>query len=239
MEGLRAKEVRVKIRAEGFRPLTQVVARGHPVVLQLEQVFEISGIVVDRATQLPVADIRVLARENLAPSAAAETDAEGRFTLPNLGAGPYTLQVGPDAGEDDPQGYVRELVESVDGGTDDLRIELEIGLEISGRVLDAAGVLVTHPVRLSVLGRTEQGGPDYSRRRHLDVSEDGTFRVGSLPAGVYDLAFTVQPPKEGEPAPTCPTRSSTGSPRARPGSTCGCRAAASSPERSWTGTTGR
>jgi hypothetical protein len=132
---------------------------------------------------------------------APATDAEGRFRATDLDATPMELEIQPLRGEDEPHGhYVTTRVGPVRPGTHDVRIELEVGREISGRLLDADGRPVTSPVHLTAVRITEHGNPDYAQWRRMRVQNDeGAFRLRGLPTGDYHLAFEPEEkPEDGE-----------------------------------------
>jgi hypothetical protein len=136
----------------------------------------VTGIVVDKETEQPVAQARVsaMAKDASGPRATSgQTGADGRFQL-DAEPGEYTLSAGAE-------GYAAARLPLTvgDAGVADARLELEKGLEITGRVLDATGRAVGS---IQVQG---VGEPGYSG--HAETLADGSFRMKGLSAKRYNM----------------------------------------------------
>ncbi len=136
----------------------------------------VTGIVVDKETDQPVPQAFVSAapKDKDAPRAtSAQTGPDGRFQL-DADPGEYTLTARAE-------GYgVANLVATVDAsGLSDARLELEKGLAIKGRVLDASGRGIAG-IRVQTRGgESEYGG--------AETLPDGSFHVSGLAAKPYNL----------------------------------------------------
>ncbi len=93
----------------------------------------VTGMVMDKETERPLADARVLASKKDGGSGSATLGRDGRFQL-ELEPGDYNVLAQLD-------GYVGTPVEATVGatGTSEIRIPLARGARLSGRVVDARG----------------------------------------------------------------------------------------------------
>jgi hypothetical protein len=135
----------------------------------------VTGVVVDKETDKPVAQaaVRAQAKDNGPPrSTAARTGPDGRFQL-DAEPGEYTLSA-------QAEGYAAASLAATvaASGLSDARLELEKGLEITGRVLDAGGQ-GTGSVRVEAVGEQSFGG--------AETLPDGSFRIAGLSAKRYAL----------------------------------------------------
>jgi large repetitive protein len=136
----------------------------------------VTGIVVDKDTDQPVplAFVSAAPKDKDAPRAgSAQAGADGRFQL-DADPGEYTLSARAE-------GYGVAKIDATVGasGLSDARLELEKGLEIKGRVVDASGQGVPG-VAISVrAGESEYGG--------TQTLPDGSFRISGLAARPYNL----------------------------------------------------
>lgn len=134
----------------------------------------VAGVVVERDTGAPRGGVGVSLRPE-APQAGgsagggAETGPDGRFAIA-VEPGEYRL----GAGSRDLQPVDMPLSVG-SGGIADLRVEMEPGLEIAGRVLDAAGRPAPGQLVLATVDDGTSGG-------HANSTADGTFRIGGLAA---------------------------------------------------------
>ncbi len=109
----------------------------------------------------------------------ARVDHLGRFSFANLGAGSYEIVVRPPDGTD-----ARKRVH-VPRATvvDDVRIDLDLGLAIAGRVVGPTGEPMAAYVAIQHSG---------SGRRSTFSAADGSFRIAGLAAGLYQVqAFPI------------------------------------------------
>ena len=141
----------------------------------------VTGIVIDKETDQPVAQANVRAAPNDTAKAdpggggSARTGADGRFQF-DADPGEYKLSAGAE-------GYAttNTVVTVAATGLSDARLELEKGLEIKGRVLDASGQGVPG---LYVSARSTTGDMEGKGAQTLP---DGTFRMAGLPARPFNL----------------------------------------------------
>ena len=157
------------------RPLDIPDAETHHVEIAFSGV-PVEGIVVDKDTAQPVARATVglfaKSRTESSPPSQTQTGPDGRFSL-EADPGEYRIW----ASADDYRQARSDV--TVDSGTSDLRLELEHGLEVRGRVLDRHGRSVSG---IEVFAMSE--GQDDAFGQTLP---DGTFRIGGLAAATYNL----------------------------------------------------
>jgi hypothetical protein len=141
----------------------------------------VTGVVIDKETDQPVAQAFVRAipknKEKADPGGggSARTGADGRFQF-DTNPGDYMLSAGSD-------GYASTNVPVTvpASGLSDARLELEKGLEIKGRVVDASGQGVPS---LNVSARSST---DELEGKGAQTLADGTFRMAGLPARPFNL----------------------------------------------------
>jgi hypothetical protein len=140
----------------------------------------VTGVVIDKETDQPVALslVRAIPKDKgkvASSGVSTRTSADGRFQF-DVDPGEYTLSAGAEG-----YGITNNTVTVATTGLADARIELEKGLEIKGRVVDASGQGVAS---LSILGRPPSGDWDTKAAQTLP---DGTFRIAGLAARPYNL----------------------------------------------------
>lgn len=149
----------------------------------------VSGVVVDRETGEPVSDASVWLHpaQGLAGGATGEGGPGGRF-LVSVEPGEYVLR----ASAPDRQPASLPLTVGP-AGVADLRIEMEHGLAITGRLVDAAGRAASG---LQVLAIAQEGGSGGME----ESAADGSFRIAGLAAKPHTLCggselsgFAVRP----------------------------------------------
>ena len=186
--------VGIIVRCAGWSEAVRTVRTGTmDMVISLVPGLRIAGRVVDGATGRAMPGIVVIVADPAGegalarlrgevPLAKARTDAEGRFSADGLAEGVYSVSVDRGAGQEQHSPLV---VRGVKAGTEDLRLVLEQGLRIAGRVVFAGG----GPVRGRVGGggapRAGGGGRGGGEGGGGRTEEDGTFEVRGLPAGRY------------------------------------------------------
>ncbi|MEN8164241.1 MAG: carboxypeptidase-like regulatory domain-containing protein, partial [Acidobacteriota bacterium] len=148
---------------------------GGPIDLKLEKGLQITGVVVDAdGKAIPGVNLRASAATGAGPGRTAvrnaTTDEKGVFTLDQFEPGQYSITIST-------KGYASRSHAPVDAGTRDLRIVLEKGLSISGRVLMPDGGPATN---IWVSTRSETGKHEVDQ-----TGEDGTFQIENLPEGLY------------------------------------------------------
>jgi hypothetical protein len=232
-DGFGAGDVYMCLRVEtpGFlRAETWVGAGTHAIVLKVLPSRPLGGVVVDGATGEGIEGILVLVRPEgagpLGPVHPAPTGAGGAFSLAGVAPGRYAVEAGAASFRpgDPAAAWIPAKVEGVEAGTTDLRIPLAKGLAISGTILDSGGRPPATPVAIQALGRTAEGGPDYSRYRwHVaggpdpaaalaggsGKPSDGTFSIPGLAPGIYDLTFTPVAKEGADPAAAAPATATT------------------------------
>jgi hypothetical protein len=130
----------------------------------------VSGIVIDREGGSPVAEASVNLRrtdEGKQWSGGAESGPDGRFSI---AAEPGEYHLEARAPDRQPTAQALSVGPS---GVADLRIEMERGLEVRGRLLDANG----RPAPGFLILVTPADGEGTG---HADSGADGTFRIGGL-----------------------------------------------------------
>ena len=158
-----------------MRPLDIPDVEAHDVEITFSGV-PVDGIVVDGETENPVAraTVRVSPKGgDPSPPNGAMTGPDGRFSL-EADPGEYRIWAGAD---DYRQAHSEVTVDPA--GTSGLRLELERGLDVRGRVLDRRGRAV------SGVGVTATS-VDYDSA-YGQTLPDGTFRLGGLGPSTYSL----------------------------------------------------
>jgi hypothetical protein len=141
----------------------------------------VAGVVIDKETDRPVAQAFVRAipkdKEKADPGGggSARTGADGRFQF-DANPGDYTLSAGAEG-----FGNTNVPVTVAATGLSDARLELEKGLDIKGRVVDASGQGVPS---LSVTARSTT---EDLEGKGAETLPDGTFRMAGLPARPFNL----------------------------------------------------
>ncbi len=191
LEGLAPGRYTVFARAEGAADSDPVIAEagGPPLALRLSTAYTISGLVRTRTGQ-PLSNVRVLALRKKADGeereGSANTNREGRFEIRDLPQGNYDVraEAGWGIGSSRPN-LIPATVSAVAAGTQDLIVEVEEGLRISGVVLLGDGTPVPegwiNAQRIKEAGDT---GPDSNANGPL---VDGKFDLAGLLPGKYSV----------------------------------------------------
>jgi protocatechuate 3,4-dioxygenase beta subunit len=114
-----------------------VAAGTTDIVIQLPPGRRITGRVVDE-TGRAVADITLRARRPGESGARVVTNQKGEFTFENLAEGTWELRYQPQGG--DAQVYLEANLDGVAAGSTGVVMQLRLGLEMTGIVMDEAGV---------------------------------------------------------------------------------------------------
>jgi Carboxypeptidase regulatory-like domain len=129
--------------------------------------YRLRGIAVRRGTQIGVAGVE-LSLDHTQPTPVT-TDRDGRFTFDGVARGRYGFEIRGAAVAQDPDARI-----DVDGDRDDLRVEVELGRTIRGRVeppRTASIVVPKDPNGVSVWDAETESLPD------------GTFELRNVPVG--------------------------------------------------------
>ena len=145
----------------------------------------VAGVVIDKETDQPVKQAFVRAMPKDKDKAASgggstRTGADGRFQF-DVDPGEYTLSAGAEG-----YGVTNDAVTVGATGLADARVELEKGLEIKGRVVDASGQPVPS-VTISVRSAAAGESAPVSDPAGGQTLPDGTFRIAGLVAKPYNL----------------------------------------------------
>jgi len=184
-------EYKISAAAPGLSTET-VQAKGgaRDVTITMKAGGSIAGLVVDEATGEPVADLLAQAQPTVqSPTGpqgtTSKTGKDGSFLLRDLKPGNWNVIAGATWGSEGE--HVPKTVASVKVGTQDLRIAVARGLAISGSVVDGEGKPVTGQLGVNAQGVDADGKPDHSRQRWTQTEGGGTFRLGGLKPGAYDV----------------------------------------------------
>lgn len=139
----------------------------------------VSGVVVDKESGAPMPEVQLALRDPATDGQSkggAASGADGRFSIA-AEPGEYVLEANARS-----RRKATLPVSVGPGGLADLRLELETGLEIRGRVVDTAGRPVPDANLVAV-----SGTGDPSRFSHERSLPDGSFRIAGLDATPYVL----------------------------------------------------
>ncbi len=139
----------------------------------------VSGVVVDKDSGAPLPEVQVALREPGTDGkwkGGGASGADGRFTIA-AEPGEYVLEANSRS-----RRKTTLPVSLGSGGLADVRLEMEAGLEVRGRVLDAAGRAVPEVSVVAVEADGSPSGP-YGERS----LPDGSFRLGGLDTKPYTL----------------------------------------------------
>jgi len=193
----------VSVRDDRHRPAARadVAVREGEVTRGVDFALEPGPAIVGRVTDdagAPIAGAQVhawpQARELGRALPDTETDADGRYRLGGIDAGRYEVS----ARSDDHLRGKRVPVEAPPIGEVVVDLTLERGLAIEGIVLDPAGQPVARATVATEVREVETRG---SMRmvsggsKEATTGDDGRFRLGGLPAGVYDLEARLHRPR--------------------------------------------
>ena len=201
-EGLADGSYVLQARAAGAAPSEPLTAPagGAPVTLRLTQAFTISGTVRTKAGAA-VADVEValvkvseVTDENGGTTKSTDqiqdvrTDSSGAFEMKDVPAGTYDVNVRLGWGASPRPNIVPTTVKGVQAGRQDLVIEVEPGLTITGTVFGENGEPVTGGWMWARLQEVE-GGSDYV---NAQIEPDGTFELTGLSPGKYSVNIQVE-----------------------------------------------
>jgi RNA polymerase sigma-70 factor (ECF subfamily) len=191
VRGLSGGDWIVMARAPGFANAEVVAAAGtKDAVVRLEKTLAIAGVVTAAVDGTPVAGVRVSAmyssnRSGFSLYRSATTDAAGRFELTSLAPDLYRLWFGSEGDAGD---YVGRGVDGVHAGDMNVKVTLDRGTAIDGRVTDGAGHAVPGGL-VAAFGPLEGTTPGL-RVRLVRIEHDGTYVLPGLAPGLYDIEAT-------------------------------------------------
>jgi hypothetical protein len=187
----------VSAQASGFSDASESNVEGgrEDLVLNMKAGLTIEGVVVDEVTGTPIPGVSIYANAKApAPGDAqfrqprsATSGKDGTFVLKDLASGAYMLNVAmswnwAEASSD----YSQKMVDNIEAGAKDVRVTLVKGLPIAGKVVGEDGK-PSGGAYIQAVGKDANGNPDWTKQRGAQVQADGTFKLGGLPAGNYDV----------------------------------------------------
>jgi len=176
----------LSVGAKGHRTVTKLDvmvpegADGGPIDRKLEKGLQISGVIVDPEGKA-IAGVNLWTSRQQTGGRGMRsaggfqnvtTEEDGTFVLESLDPGSYTLTINS-------QEYANQSVSDVAAGTADLRIVLEKGKSISGRVLLPDGSPAANTWVTAQSGSSANGSDR--------TDEDGNFTIENLPDGEYTV----------------------------------------------------
>jgi RNA polymerase sigma-70 factor (ECF subfamily) len=196
--GLAPVEYIVRVTRDGLLS-ERILARpgGGDLTVLLHSPGSIAGVVVDEATNQPVAEVLLQAswyEDGRSSSGHGRSRADGSFTIGGLLAVSHEVRAAGPSGEQATD-YLPATVRGVAAGTRDLRVALRRGLAVGGRIVDEEGVPAAVRLRVWLFLTVAGGGrPTFVREGHS--REDGNFRVGGLEPGTYEIQVSPEPYSE-------------------------------------------
>lgn len=175
----------------------QAPARDTPPVLH--GTATIRGRVVDAASSRPLSRVEIRAGGGQGPAASALTDAEGKYELIDLAAGPYTViatkanYVRTAWGEQRPEGPGKRITLTDGQRLENINLVLKRGGVVAGRIVDEFGDPVTDVFVMAMRYQYVQG----SRRlmpsgRGGATNDIGEYRLYGLSPGQYFISATLR-----------------------------------------------
>jgi hypothetical protein len=156
---------------------------------------EITGTVTDAKTKSGLADVYVYAYSSTSGvERTAVTNANGDYTIESLPSAGYTVEFHPNDGSRAPQFYDEAASQSTakavpvtaGSATAGISAALSTGGTITGTVTDEASGTGTTGVAVVAFA------PNGSEDAYTTTASDGTYSLGGLAAGSYDVEFEPQ-----------------------------------------------
>jgi protocatechuate 3,4-dioxygenase beta subunit len=174
--GLEQGRYDIQIMAQGYAPAVtaNVTSGDRELVVVLQKGLEMTGTVVDSSGNAAV-NANVQAQQLNAPQgvqpsqAGAQTDAQGNFKLTGLAAGNYRLTVRA-------ANFAPAVVPFAAAGSSNVKVQLEVGVSVSGTVADESGAALAG-VNMSLQLYSEDGLQVGTRPKN-----DGTFEFRNVPS---------------------------------------------------------
>ncbi len=194
--GLPPGKYSVVATADGFADSEPVESEtgGNPITLRMAAAYSIAGLVRTRQG-VPLSNVRVRASRNLGEQTreegSANTSREGRFDIRDLPQGTYEVraEAGWGIGSSRPN-LVPATVSGVPAGAQDLLIEVEEGMRITGTVVRGDGT----PVAEGWVGanRIPQPGEENPPQVNSNAAVlEGKFELTGLAPGKYQIRTRV------------------------------------------------
>ena len=191
IRNLTAMEYAFDARASGYatRKSTSVLVTPGKVIegieLEVDPAFSISGRVVQRGEPgIGVEGVDVSAHLARGPFmfVKASTDASGAFEIVGLRPGEYSLM----AHSEQHVAMLDKPVTINDHDVDDVTLEIDVGVTISGRVQPATAATVG--LQYDVFDGQDSPNRDYrAAKTRVQTDADGAFSLESIPDGEYDI----------------------------------------------------
>jgi protocatechuate 3,4-dioxygenase beta subunit len=191
IEGLTVGVYELRVSASGHAPIAVegVIVDGPaptPVVVRLEAECRVTGRVVARPDDTPIADVYVDVK--VSRGGRARTDASGRFAIDSLGSGRFEVSVTDDRFRP----WSGEVTLASPGASAEIEISLDRGLGFSGRAPGARMIRLDHAAKseaASLDARGMLGGVIPAELTSALVealaAADGRYAFGGLLPGRY------------------------------------------------------
>jgi len=176
------------------------VPLAEPLRITLERACELAGRIVSRDGN-PVGRIHLWVQLPMPASVSMDewhriqsrhgihnlcTNELGEFRLGGLKKGDYLINVGGGSGGPN---VVAKAFEGIPAGATDLRLVMEPGLAMSGRVVNRAGEGIPG---VYMAARIEGAGTPGDSRRYDTTAPDGSFEITGLAAGSHSIWMSIR-----------------------------------------------
>ncbi len=194
VEGLDAGSLALEAEAEGFTKGTaETTAGGEYVSILIERVLALSGRVVEEGTGkalggIPVRaspDSRTDGRPTPRGNWVATTAPDGTFRFEGIPDGTWSVTAG-EGGSGAAAPFLPGTAKGLKAGSEGIEIALRGGTRIEGMCVDEGGAPFGKPLLVQAYRRGEDGRLE-GVGGEVSPGADGTFVLGGLEAGAYDL----------------------------------------------------